>query len=524
MFQTLVIVLPAVVALAVIAFVWRRWMDPAAAVMRRIEAVESRALQMLQAGESWPAEQMLQQLVDDVSREHGSQSRAAGRAIYAQSLLMLGMEDYPRAIGALRTASQLDPIDAPSLKDRLTYQMNLGELLSRSGQHDEAESVLSSSLDERRKFYGEQHSGYAYGLESLAAVVLRAGRPDDALPLVDQAIQIDRASGNPHLSHDVALKAAILHSRKPPPANGFPDWPQLDPQRRGEAIMVCHVLSDSLPPAVALSVYGDLKLRLAEAPSADPHDPLRVLTAITNTARLAGNHGARVDAFREIIRNLDSGHETAVTAWLGLAAAQNDAGRADEADQSYLEAASIADRLSSPRVTAQVSRNHAIHLAETGRTDEADQTHARAVAAARQSGDDEMLGRTVCARAIFLQHQGRLDDAIPLLDEALLLLPAAHPDAFCAHSHLTAARDNRSCGCDEAHGDALARVLERLVLDRAPPGLVKQIHVNLDDTASPISVEAARKPTEEEGRQLYGAVQNAIGEMRRRQAAAGYSS
>ncbi len=437
---------------------------------------------------------------------------------------MLGMEDYPRAIAALKSAAQLKPVDDASRKDRLTWQMNLGELLSRSGQHDEAEGVLRTSLDERRELYGAQHSGYAYGLESLAAVVLRAGRPDDALRLVEQAIQIDRASGNPHIAHDVALKGAILHSQRMPPANGFPDWPQLDPQRRAETVMVCHVLADSLPPAVALNVYRDLKSRLAEAASAAPQDPLQVLSAITNMARLSGNHGARLDAFREIIHALDGDHFNLVTAWLGLAAAQDDAKRPREADESYREAARIADRLSVPRVTAQVCRNHAIHLSETGRTAEAEAMHGRAVAAARQSGDDEMLGRAVCAQAIFLQHQGRLDDAIPLLDEVLGLLPAAHPDAFCAHSHLTAARDRQSCGCEEAHGEALARELERLVLDRAPPGLVRQIQVDFDNSDSPISVEAARKPTDEEGRQLYDAVQNAIGEMRRRQAAAGFSS
>ena len=102
------------------------------------------------------------------------------------------------------------------------------------------------------------------------------------------------------------------------------------------------------------------------------------------------------------------------------------------------------------------------------------------------------------------------------------LLPDVHPDAICAQSHLTSARRNEPCDCEHTTPQAIAEVVRKLLLERAPAGLVKDVRIDFTDEQSPISVEASRRPTDEEGRQLYNAVQNAVSELRRRQAQVGY--
>src|SRR5262249_30791861 len=193
-----------VAAVAVLLWFLGRRGRQARAVEQTIGQVEAQAYQALFAGDAWKAEQLLQQLVDDTAQRHGPRSRMAGNARFALATMLLGMEDYPRAAAVMRAAADIEPVDHASRKDRLTYLMNLGDVLSRMGNHEEAEAVLRQSLDERRDLYGENHSGYAYGLEALAQVVLRRGRADETLQLAEQAVRIDRASDNPHLAHDLA--------------------------------------------------------------------------------------------------------------------------------------------------------------------------------------------------------------------------------------------------------------------------------------------------------------------------------
>ncbi len=44
-------------------------------------------------------------------------------------------------------------------RDRLTYLMNLGDVLARCEEYEEAEQVLREGLAERERFYGRQHPG-----------------------------------------------------------------------------------------------------------------------------------------------------------------------------------------------------------------------------------------------------------------------------------------------------------------------------------------------------------------------------
>src|SRR5439155_2457180 len=75
-------------------------------------------------------------------------------------------------------------------KNRLTYAMNLAEALGLSGKLDEAMVIAEQSLEERERFYGPDHPGYAYGLDSVADVALALGRYDRAVEAAQKALHI----------------------------------------------------------------------------------------------------------------------------------------------------------------------------------------------------------------------------------------------------------------------------------------------------------------------------------------------
>src|SRR5438128_2346155 len=91
-----------------------------------------------------------------LSSLHATGLRAGeGSAAYAHSLfelasVLIAAGDLPRAAEPLRRAVAIRCRgDHEAERARLTYAMNLGEILRRTGALDEAEQVLRASLAER---------------------------------------------------------------------------------------------------------------------------------------------------------------------------------------------------------------------------------------------------------------------------------------------------------------------------------------------------------------------------------------
>lgn len=117
-------------------------------------------------------------------------SPAHAAALFDLGRYLLACDDPQRAVSPLRVASALEPSDAASTRDRLTYGMNLGETLQLAGHLEEAEAVLRANVEERRSFYGEGSEGLAWGLEPLADVLLAQDRLTEAAELASQALEI----------------------------------------------------------------------------------------------------------------------------------------------------------------------------------------------------------------------------------------------------------------------------------------------------------------------------------------------
>ncbi|QDT33906.1 tetratricopeptide repeat protein [Thalassoglobus polymorphus] len=487
-------------------------MEQQSPMERAIEEALSDAARLLETGQTWDAEQRMVSLVEQVSQEAGTTSREYALALFNQAMLFLWMDDNTRAIPLLRTACEIAEADESMTADLLTFQENLGVALSQNGVHSEAVELLQESLNRREKFFGRNHSGYACGLTSCAEALTRAGKPDEALPLIEEAIKIDQQAQNSSVIEEIALKSIILQAQNE--EDIFPNWSDLPAKLQSEIPEVVHRMSRTHQPNMVLGLYQKLRPLYASSQPRDLQKLKEIDVAISNLARQVENHPARIAAFQRIMENIGEHHPESVNTLLGMAMAYTDAGQTSSADDAYESALRVSSQNGPPASQAQVQRNYAIHLAETARIEPAKQMHQEAIGNARKSGNEELLGRTLCAYGIFLQHAGQTEGVVEFLEESLLALPKSHPDALSAESHLVALREGDSCQCSETNIDSYLDFLKKLVLDRAPEGLVDQITYDEADLESPVSVSVTREPTEEESQQLFNAIQNSLTEIR----------
>ncbi|WP_405104065.1 tetratricopeptide repeat protein [Micromonospora sp. NBC_01412] len=117
---------------------------------------------------------------------HGSPEWASAQCDLGDVLLNADLLD--RAVECYRRAVSAAPRDHGSRKDQLTYRLNLGLALRMAGRLDEAETELRQGVEERLAFYGREHAGYAFGLESLADLLRQRGDVAEARQVVEEAV------------------------------------------------------------------------------------------------------------------------------------------------------------------------------------------------------------------------------------------------------------------------------------------------------------------------------------------------
>jgi hypothetical protein len=221
----------------------------------------------------------------------------------------------------------------------------------------------------------------------------------------------------------------------------------------------------------------------------------------------------------------------AVTALMGLAVAQADAGDLDGATARYEEAAARAERAGDNVLRSQVLRNHGLMLsglarqqapndpaqaaARADRLRDAEDKLSFAVFEAEQTGDPEMLGRSLVALGLFLQHAGRPAEAKPTIERGVEQLDATHPDAVIGRSHLRAIETGQPCDCADP-SRAMLGTLREFVRARVPADLVEGVDVGRKDNGEiDIKLRFARDPTQPELQHINRVVQHALQEFRR---------
>ncbi|GAA2382251.1 hypothetical protein Cme02nite_53380 [Catellatospora methionotrophica] len=474
------------------------------------------AFALLQQGRLVEAEELMARELQAVTAEHGHGSPAWASAQCDLGNVLLNADQLNRAIECYRNATTASSADPQFRRDHLTYRLNLGLALRMAGRLDEAESELRQGARDRLAFYGREHPGYAFGLESLADVLLQRGDVAQARQVVEETVDNLWRNGHPRVASALALRAEVMAVH---PAGG-PLFPQVDQlpepmlEQVAESVLNRQGQGD---PAVFPTVLKALVAVLERRLGPDHQATLNALSALANSGRDRGDHAGRVEAIQRVLASYDRQGmaEQALMAALGLAMAQSEVGDEDGALHTYASAHTRAERIGSPVLVSQVLRNWGLALREAGQPQPAEQRLGEAVAHARRGSDGETLGRAGVALGLFLQHEGRLEQARPVLEEGLSVLDPVHPDAMIGRSHLGAVLDGRTCGCGDM-GTTITDAFREFVIGRLPADLLARLDVAVVDDDFKIDVELRREPTEEELQRLNAVVSSAYAEFRRR--------
>ena len=459
-------------------------------------------MELVQRGRATEAEALLRGEVSHT--RDGSPERTD--ALFDLANLLVACGDLPRAVEPLRTAVAMPPVDREHEKARLTGTMNLGEILGRLGEIEEAHAVLKDGLEARRAFYGENHAGFAYGLESLAKVEMQRGDVASALDHINTAVRIFWDAGNERIASCFATRAPIVK------ATGTPAFDQLEalPDELFDRMVSDVLQADDVSPRLQLDILGELAHVVSVRDGAAAWLP-QVHASLSNTARDAGNHLARIKSLEWLRAHMEriGDFQQALGMVLALALAQDEAGNTELAEAHYTDAI---QRANDPRSRARAGRNFGLFLSQHERPAEARVQLQAALAAAREAGDPDELGQIAVAHGIFLQHQ-KDRAAEPLLEEAIRVLSPDHPDALCARSHLIALRTGGGCGCGDM-SEALASAVLDMIREAVPGGLVADLEITLPEGAPPnVSVQLAREPSPAEVQALDSAVHLAVAHL-----------
>lgn len=487
------------------------------------------AMAALRSGNRLEAERIAKQGLQAALDAHPKGSLAVAQARFDFATILIAMNDYARGIEQMRQTVLLDEQTDAARRERLTFVMNLGEILQRAGQLEEAEKVHQDGLKGREAYYGADHPGYAFGLEPLAEVLLGQRRYADAKPLLTRSVEIFEAHQHPRLPAAIILEAAAAKATAPSEAalgrlSGAPT--ELFRAVIEGAIDKANLaMQGHYDPAVWLAVLSELRQVMVDGGWSDATALTHVVAASSNLARAAGDHDERANAFRWLIAHLDSqgDHAKAVDARLGLAMALGELNQLDQAVAVYQEAVESAAKAGKIAHSGAL-RNFGLFLAEIERRDEAKPLLEQAVAVARGAwgGGGEMLGRALVALGIFVQHGGAedpsaLERARALLQEGIQSLQPDHPDALPARSHLNAIENGGGCGCGNMDA-AISAALQDMVLPQLPHGLLDTLAYkdgNLD-------VKLAREPSPEEMETLNSVLHQAMAQLKQKLRDQGY--
>ncbi len=478
------------------------------------------AMSTLEAGDRLEAEAIVAKNARDIAMQQGVDSAAYAAAEFDHAHILIALGDLRRGAEAIRRAAKVPATNSAEQKLRLTYLMNLGEALLHLGSLDESEEVLRQGLAEREELYGPEHPGTAFGLEPLADLLLSRGKLEEAQALADRATTLFWLSGHPRVAQALALRAFTIKAAEGPQARALDRLYGLPAELVDEVVASILDRAPRSAPPVALAVLDELRAVAIEHDAEGAPWMMHVVATFSTVARTAKAPQQRREALEWLILRFDAAGDErqALSAVLGLALAHSESGDDEASEQTYLDARRRAELLGDPVELANVLRNHGLFYAERGKIDPAQQHLEQAVALARRAdpGDperDEAIGRSLIAFGIFRQHGGDLDQGRALLEEALSLLPATHPDTLYARSHLNAIMERGSCGCGNP-GAGLSDALRALVFPHVPEGLLEDVSLVVGDELD-VAVKLRRQPTPAEGELLDRVIHQAVVELRR---------
>jgi tetratricopeptide (TPR) repeat protein len=485
------------------------------------------ALERASGGEGADAEAALASAVHAIGLQHGQESAAYAAALGDLATFCIATGEPRRALPLLRHAVAIRAPGRDAEQVRLTHAMNLGEVLRFAGELDEAEEVLRTSLREREAFYGDDHPGYGYGLEELAALLYARGQYEESLACVEGAIEIFWHASNARLTGAIATRAPIARctGARAFDEEAYPVLSDEDFDRLVDDVLAHGQLDD---PRVHLGVLSELRACVERRFGRDSDAAIRVARAIVDTARRANASITWGDAARWLAAAHDRRGERVAALRAALAAADADeaGGDREAARCAYLEAVARADVSGDPAIQSLTHRRYGLFLSRTA----LDPPGARAAlgVALRHAesfpegelGASELVARARAALGVALFHAGERDEAKPLLErglETLDALDALDPDALLARCHLHAVRTTRAqdvgdMSCCHDLGIARSAAVRALVEREIGPGLIDDLRLPERDGDVDVTVKRPLQPLEAE--HLQRALRHALAALR----------
>jgi tetratricopeptide (TPR) repeat protein len=240
----------------------------------------TKALQLLEASDLTQAQEVVAKAVEDAKSLFGAESPEYASAQSDLATVYASLQQFDLAVAALREACRIDmPDNKQATRDRLTHVTNLGRVLQMAGRLDEAAQVFLAGLEGREAFYGRDHPGYAFGLEPLAALLLRRGETAQAVQIIREAVSNYWKNGHPRIANALAWHAEIVKTAAP----DSPAFPELD----------------ELPDELIDAIASALLRRLDEADSRVLRTVLEELAPIL-VGRLGEGHPTTVNAMSAV--------------------------------------------------------------------------------------------------------------------------------------------------------------------------------------------------------------------------------
>jgi tetratricopeptide (TPR) repeat protein len=251
------------------------------------------ALELLAQGRAGEAEQVVKKAAMMAKARHGSGSHPLAKAYADIARLHVRMGEFSKAAVEFQHASKGPmPADPAARRDRLGFMYGFAEALTALSRFDEAEKVLRQCVTFARSLHGASSAAAAAAAAPLVDVLLKIGKPADAMKLAQDSYNALWALGDPLICAVIPVRAEALK------AAGRPDNPFTDLADLPDDLVnktVAEVITRTLvgDPARVRAVLADL-LTFADQKYGDGHAVTSdVLAAVAHhEARL----GARGDA------------------------------------------------------------------------------------------------------------------------------------------------------------------------------------------------------------------------------------
>jgi hypothetical protein len=261
------------------------------------------ALELLRQGKTVEAEETVQAAARQAKEQFGGESHPYEIATNDFAHVLLATGQYPRAAKVLyEVCARPVPPGDQARRDRLTFLVNFAKALELSGELDGAEKVLRDGLNGRRQVYGEGHPGYAFGVEPLAALLLRRGKPAEAMELLGDAIRAYGRVGHPRIAAPIVLRAEALKAQGDPrPA--FADLDPLPAEVIEEMARFAFARVGQTDLGTSRLVLADLVPVVRRRLGEDHNTTVEALAAVSNVERLLGDQGTPRPARRRSARS-----------------------------------------------------------------------------------------------------------------------------------------------------------------------------------------------------------------------------